>query len=130
MPKLENLDATDLLFAAKKYDLKVLAAHCSQYLLENLNVDNVFGLFSQSYYLDEKFILSQCQKLIGNSLKKLIKSQSFLELDAVLLRTIISNEITLENGTQLYDAVIKWTESKKLICEFINSQFSWSFRFF
>ena len=71
------------LYAAKKYAVPALEAHCVEFLKKNLAPDNSFMLLTQARLFDEPQLAALCLETIGEGVAKRF---CFKALHDVILR--------------------------------------------
>ncbi|VDK56352.1 unnamed protein product, partial [Gongylonema pulchrum] len=62
------------LYAAKKYDVKMLVKACGTYLTNSLTAANAVGLLEQAYFFDEPVLVQHCWKTIDTNTDEALSS--------------------------------------------------------
>lgn len=105
-----------VLYLAKKYILPSLVERCTEYLLEVLNVSNVFCVLSHALNYGEKKLVSHCWKVIDKEAEEAVKTEGFETIDRSLLEDFVKRDSLNIKEVDLFRAVDTWAveECKRL----------------
>lgn len=110
--KIDGDTVTSVLYTAKKYDVRFLVKECLKLLWRNISRDNALVLFTQARLFDEPQLADTCLKIIDHSLRHLLVSNAFLELDQKSLCEILQHDSLQIREVDLFKAVVRWSEAE------------------
>ena len=89
-----------------KYKIKQLEAFCIDYLLNNLNAENVFAVlqFCIGYQTDSR-LTNGCKKIIQRQTEAVIKAESFTQISHRCLTLLLEQECLDIEEVRLFEAV-------------------------
>ncbi|CAB4018100.1 BTB POZ domain-containing 6-like [Paramuricea clavata] len=97
-------------YLAKKYIIPSLNEKCVNFLLENLNPENVLDILEQMIRFDEKELEKQCWEIIESSTGKVVASDSFNNISQTTLAKLLKRDILKIPEVELFQAVLKWID--------------------
>ncbi|XP_021342323.1 BTB/POZ domain-containing protein 6-like [Mizuhopecten yessoensis] len=104
--------ATSVLSAARKYMVDRLVKKCETFLKSSLTAKNVCLLLEQAHVYTEESLKEDYRRVIARSSKEALKSNSFVDLCSVCIKSITeSDELAVEESV-VYEAVIRWSEAE------------------
>ena len=106
--ELKESNVMQVLYVAKKYILPSLADECVDFLIRNLDVDNVFCLLSYAEQYDEKCLVDRCWELIDRETEEAVKSEGFATIQRYLLEVIVKRDSLDIREVELFKAVDLW----------------------
>ena len=117
-PKKCKLKKLYFSILAKKYLVHKLISHCETFLLNNLNVENVFTVLQ--YTIDcesNKKLKDRCAEVISTKTKDVLKSDEFLKISLKCLEFLLVQESLTAPEVELFNSVrqfvILFTEEGK-----------------
>ncbi|XP_055351450.1 BTB/POZ domain-containing protein 6-like isoform X2 [Paramacrobiotus metropolitanus] len=95
---------------ADKYDLPLLVAMCTDFVLNNLSIRNCLDVLDSAvhYAVAAPGILERCFSLTDESATSVWKSQQFCEIGEDALRSILQRDTLTANEDTICSAVDKW----------------------
>ncbi|XP_052072469.1 BTB/POZ domain-containing protein 2-like [Mytilus californianus] len=105
--RLDEQDAYELLYVARKYLVTDLVRRCLQRLKTRMSVENVCIILS---YADDEGTVKLCLDYIFRYSLEVLKSDGFKELSPEHIKSIISNNRLGVREEDIFDAVILWSE--------------------
>ena len=89
-----------------KYMIKPLESLCIDYLLNNLNVENVFTVLQFCIDCDtDKRLMTECKKFIQNKTEVVIKAESFTKISSKCLSLLMEQNSLNITEVRLFEAV-------------------------
>jgi BTB/POZ domain-containing protein 1/2 len=98
------------MYLGKKYIIPSLNEKCVNFLLENLNPENVLDVLEQTTRFDEKKLEQQCWKIIEFKTGKVVASDSFNNISQTTLDKLLKRDILRIPEVELFQAVLKWID--------------------
>ncbi|XP_063449004.1 uncharacterized protein LOC134728350 [Mytilus trossulus] len=105
--RLNEEDAYELLYAARKYLVTDLVRRCLQRLKTKMSVENVCIILS---YADDDGTVKICLDYIFRYSLEVLKSDGFKELSPDNIKLIISDNRLGAREENIFDAVVLWSE--------------------
>ncbi|CAB3984227.1 BTB POZ domain-containing 6-like [Paramuricea clavata] len=99
-----------IIYLAKKYILPLLNEKCVNFLLENLNSENVLDILDQASRFDEKELEKQCWKFIQSNTGKVVASDSFNSISQTTIAKLLMRDKLNLPESELFQAVLKWID--------------------
>ncbi|XP_055344761.1 BTB/POZ domain-containing protein 3-like isoform X2 [Paramacrobiotus metropolitanus] len=95
---------------ADKYDLPLLVAMCTDFVLKDLNIHNCLDILDDAVHYDSvaPSILEKCLSLIDESPKLIWESEQFNAIGEVALRIILQRDTLTANEDIICSSVDKW----------------------
>eukprot|EP01083_Nonionella_stella_P072366 195083_1 len=100
----------DILYAARKYELKAAEEVCTEFLSKNLAIDNVlealaglYGTFDEAAEICLEFVLVNIQTILADP-----KKTGFVKLSAQCVDEILSKPFYVEHELTVYNALLQW----------------------
>lgn len=93
IPSRENLDnfGPQLLVAALKYEITLLADHCERYLSKRIDGDNALEVFQFADAIGSAPLRNHSLRCIAHNAASILQSKEFQELDSSLVQEVISS---------------------------------------
>ena len=107
---LTKTNALDVLYLADKYIIPFLSKECVNFLLDNVTTENVLEVLSASLCLNEKRLEKHCWSILSRKTKEILQSDSFLDIDHMLLIKILKKDCLDVLEVDVFEAVKKWVE--------------------
>ncbi|CAB4015358.1 BTB POZ domain-containing 6-like [Paramuricea clavata] len=104
----DNVVAT--MYLAKKYIIPSLNVKCVNFLLENLNPENVLDVLEEATRFDEKKLEKRCWKIIESRTGKVVASDSFNNTSQTTLAKLLKRDKLKIPEVELFQAVLKWID--------------------
>ena len=101
-----------ILYLAKKYIIPFLVKECVNYLMENVTVNNLLEVLQAARCFSEGRLERHCWSILSRETWKTFQSDSFLEIDAQLLASILEKDGLNINEIEVFKAIKKWVERK------------------
>ncbi|CAF3705559.1 unnamed protein product [Rotaria sordida] len=107
---LDNVNR--IIDAAKLCQMTSLFQYCCEYLMNNLNDENIFHLYNfAKIHSNSKLLYVTYEYLMQNFIKIIKINKSFFELSIEQLIELIANDdLNIRNEENLFDACIKWID--------------------
>jgi hypothetical protein len=99
-----------IMYLAKKYIIPSLDEKCLNFLLENLNPENVLDVLEQATRFDEKKLEKRCWEIIEFKTGKVVASDSFNNISQTTLAKLLKRDILKIPEVELFQAVLKWID--------------------
>ncbi|CAB4044272.1 BTB POZ domain-containing 6-like [Paramuricea clavata] len=99
-----------IMYLAKKYIIPPLDEKCVNFLLENLNPENVLDVLEPATRFDEKKLEKQCWKIIESKTGRVVASHSFNNISQTTLAKLLKRDILKILEVELFQAVLKWID--------------------
>ena len=99
-----------IIYLAKKYIIPSLNEKCVNFLLENLNPENVLDVLEQATRFDEKKLEKRCWKIIESSTGRVVASDSFNNISQTTLAILLKRDKLKIPEVELFQAVLKWID--------------------
>ncbi|EJW84367.1 BTB/POZ domain-containing protein [Wuchereria bancrofti] len=111
--KLDLDNVMDILYAAKKYDIKTLISACVQYLMTCLTASDALCLLSQARFFDESLLIKHCLQVIDENTDEALKSPGLRSIDRDTLATVLErSELYPTNELVIFRAALSWSEAE------------------
>ncbi|KAE9554159.1 hypothetical protein FO519_002639 [Halicephalobus sp. NKZ332] len=101
-----------VLYAARKYQIRTLEYLCIEYLGGNLVPQNALVLLDQARKFEIPFLEELCLQLIDQSTTDVVESESFTNVSKETLLLIVVRDSLKINELVLFNAIIKWGTSE------------------
>jgi len=101
-----------VLYLAKKYMVPSLAEKCTEYLQDNLDPSNVFGILPQAQNFEEQNLVDQCWKVIDKETEEAVKSAGFATIERSLLEAVIERDTLNIQEMELFKAANLWATKR------------------
>lgn len=89
-----------------KYMIKPLESHCINYLLENLNAENVFTVIQFCVNCaTDKQLMDECKEFIRTKTEAVLKADSFTEISRACLTLLLRQNSLNVAECALFEAV-------------------------
>jgi hypothetical protein len=100
-----------IMYLAKKYIIPSLDEKCVNFLLENLNPENVLDVLEQATRFDEKKLEKRCWKIIEASRTgEVVASDSFNNTSQTTLDKLLKRDKLKIPEVELFQAVLEWID--------------------
>ncbi|VIO89407.1 BTB/POZ domain containing protein [Brugia malayi] len=111
--KLDLNNVMDILYAAKKYDIKTLISACVQYLMTYLTASDALCLLSQARFFDEALLIKHCLEVIDENTDEALKSPGLRSIDRDTLVAVLErSELYPTNELVIFRAALSWSEAE------------------
>lgn len=104
----------EILSLAKKYEIPDLVSSCGSFLSEFVTVENVVGYLNLARTFQFSELATKCREIIRVNTQQVMRSQPFLLCDELDLFEILSIESSSCTEETIFDACIKWAQTKCL----------------
>ncbi|XP_061166407.1 BTB/POZ domain-containing protein 6-like [Saccostrea echinata] len=112
--KVEAKNAIQILYSARKYGITGLEEKCRRVLEHGLNTHNVCDILQEAHKFDESTLKKKCLEYIWHQPKEILRSGSFGNLHASLVKEIIKSEKLDAKEEVVFDAALRWSEQECL----------------
>ena len=99
-----------ILYLAKKYIVPSLKEKCVNFLVENLNPENVLDVLDQVTRFDEEDLKRHCWKVIQSNTSKVVASDNFKNISQATLTKLLMRDNLNVPEVELFHAVLKWID--------------------
>ena len=107
--QLTTDNAPEVLFLARKYLIPSLAEICSQFVLNNLSVENTLPVLNHCCLLGvSKGLEKQCWVIIDKHASEIAQDNKFPEIDHATLTSFLARDTLVAKETVLFRAAVKW----------------------
>ena len=107
--QLTTDNAPEVLFLARKYLIPSLAEICSQFVLNNLSVENTLPVLNHCCLLGvSKGLEKQCWIIIDQNASEIAQDNKFPEIDHATLTAFLARDTLVARETVLFRAAVKW----------------------
>ena len=100
----------EITYLAKKYILPSLKEKCVNFLVENLNPENVLDVLDQATRFDEEDLKRHCWKVIQSNTSKVVASDSFNNISQMTMTKLLRRNKLNIPEVELFQAVLKWID--------------------
>ena len=97
-------------YLAKKYIVPSLKEKCVNFLVENLNPENVLDVLDQVTRFDEEDLKRHCWKVIQSNTNKVVASDNFNNISQATLTKLLMHDNLNVPEVELFHAVLKWID--------------------
>ena len=104
--------AVRVMYLAKKYIILTLTEKCVKVLQDNMKPENVITVLEQAIHFDEKELEKKCWEMIDNKTSEAVSSDTFSDISQKTLINLLKRESLNIEEVQLFQAVLKWSESE------------------
>ena len=101
-----------ILYLAKKYFLASLHRKCVDFLINNLNGENVLNVLSQATHIGEEYLERRCWKHIISNTKNVVRSDDFKQISQKTLTKLLRQDTLDISEMELFQFVLKWINFK------------------
>lgn len=117
---LTESNATEMMYAARKYEIITLEEIICDFLITKITTENVCRFYEANYLLGNK-LAAKCEQLIKNETQSILVTDAFLSLSIDTLQNILSfDEMDVEEH-ELFRGLINWAESACVKAEMANT---------
>jgi BTB/POZ domain-containing protein 1/2 len=109
---LDNETVMPILYAARKYQIKVLEYLCIEYLGDNLTPGNTFFLLDQARNFDIPVLVEMCLEQIDHYTTDYFISDGFLEVSYESLCCILKRDTLRIRELALFQSVLRWLNAE------------------
>lgn len=107
--QLTTDNAPEVLFLARKYLIPSLAEVCTDFVLNNLTVENTLPVLNHCCLLGvSKGLEKQCWTLIDQHASEIAEDHLFTEIDYGTLTAFLTRDTLVAKETVLFHAAVKW----------------------
>lgn len=106
--KLDITTVFQVLYVSQKYELKVLAAACKDFIKEQVTFTNVLYMLISAYTIHDKDLINFARIFIHKYPKAVVNSKSFLFLPENILKDLVDKHLWLSNEMDIFMAVVRW----------------------
>ena len=99
-----------IMYLAQKYIIPSLNEKCVNFLLENLNPENVLDVLKQATRFDEKELEKRCWNVIESNAGEVVASDSFNNISQTTLAKLLKRDELNIPEVKLFEAVLKWID--------------------
>ena len=110
--KITAEDAKGALYLAKKYLISSLAEKCCEILEASIKPENVFAVLEQAVHFDEKELEAKSWNIVLTRTQECLNSEAFCDIGVHTLNSLLKKEILPVTEVELFQAVLKWTDSE------------------
>jgi BTB/POZ domain-containing protein 3/6 len=103
-----SANVLDVLYLANKYIVPVLSKECVNYLLENVQTDNVLDVLNAAVCFGEARLEKHCWSILFRRTSEILLSDSFVEIDGQLLKSILGKDCLNVDEIDVFQAVKRW----------------------
>ena len=107
---LTAVNVVAIMYLATKYILPSLNEKCVNFLLENLNLENVLDVLPQATRFDEKELEKRCWECIETNISKIIASDNFNNISQATLASLLKRDNLKIAEVELFQAILKWID--------------------
>ncbi|XP_067655514.1 BTB/POZ domain-containing protein 6-like [Haliotis asinina] len=105
-------NVTALLYASRKYTITGLESQCTQFLEQNLDVDNACLILDVAHSFDLNLLFRKAFTLILKKGDRSLRSTGFLALSKVLVDQIVESDDLTAWEPVIFNAVNSWAEAE------------------
>jgi hypothetical protein len=103
-------NVASIMYLAQKYIIPLLNKKCVNFLLENLNLENVLDVLEQAVRFDEKELEKRCWNVIEYNTRKVVASDSFNNINQTTLAKLLKRNKLNIPEVELFQAVLQWID--------------------
>lgn len=112
--KVDTTNAIQILYSARKYGITGLEEKCRRVLEHGLTTSNVCNILHEADKFDELTLKNKCLEYIWHQPKDILRSSSFGNLSATLVKEIIQSDKLDAKEEVVFDAALRWSEQECL----------------
>lgn len=105
---LSGDNVMQVMYLAKKYMLPALAKECTSFLIDNVEVSDVFVVLENARMHEEKDLETKCWDIIENLTYEVVKSDEFLKIERSLLEELVERDSLNIKEVELFKAADNW----------------------
>ena len=107
--RLTTLNVPEVLFLAQKYLIPNLAKICTEFVGNNLTVENTLPVLDHCFLLGvSKGLEKQCWSIIDKHASEVAEHNQFLDIDHGTLTVLLSRDTLVAKEMVLFRAAVKW----------------------
>ena len=107
--QLTTRNVPEVLFLAQKYLIPSLAKICTEFVGNNLTVENTLPVLDHCFLLGvSKGLEKQCWSIIDKHASEVAEDNQFLDIDHGTLTALLSRDILVAKEMVLFRAAVKW----------------------
>lgn len=107
--QLTTDSAPEVLFLARKYLIPSLAEICTEFVANNLTVENTLPVLNHCCLLGvSKGLEKQCWTIIDQHASEIAQDHQFVEIDHGTLTAFLKRDTLVAKETVLFQAAVKW----------------------
>jgi BTB/POZ domain./PHR domain./BTB And C-terminal Kelch. len=111
---LSGQNVVDVLYLANKYIIPVLSKECVNYLLDNVQSENVLNVLNAAICFGEHRLEKHCWSILSRRTTDILTSDSFIEIERQLLLSILQRDNLSVCEIDVFNAVKQWAEAECL----------------
>ncbi|XP_031551812.1 BTB/POZ domain-containing protein 6-like [Actinia tenebrosa] len=115
--ELNEDNALQVLYLAKKYIVPSLVEKCIEYLKQNANISTIFTVLANAEKYEEEYLAKRCWALIDRQTKEALETEDFLTIERQLLESLVVRDSLNVKEVDLFTAVDHWATKE---CERLN----------
>ena len=107
--QLTTCNVPEVLFLAQKYLIPSLAKICTEFVENNLTVENTLPVLDHCFLLGvSKGLEKQCWSIIDKHASEVAEHNQFLDIDHGTLTALLSRDTLVAKEMVLFRAAVKW----------------------
>ncbi|XP_068708895.1 BTB/POZ domain-containing protein 6-B-like isoform X1 [Montipora foliosa] len=101
--------APEVLFLARKYLIPSLVDICTEFISENLTLENTLSVLDHCFLLGvSKGLEKRCWEIVDQHAAEVANHDSFIEIDHGTLTSFLSRDTLVAREIQLFRAAVRW----------------------
>ena len=110
--KLTGQNVVDVLYLANKYIIPVLSKECVNYLLDNVQSDNVLNVLNAAVCFGESRLEKHCWSILSRRTAEILSSESFVEIEKQLLVSILQKDNLNVCEIDIFNSIKRWIQAE------------------
>ena len=110
--KLTGQNVVDVLYLANKYIIPVLSKECINYLLDNVESENVLSVLNAAVCFGENRLEKHCWSILSRRTAEILSSDSFVEIEKQLLISILQKDNLNVCEIDIFNSVKRWVQAE------------------
>ncbi|XP_066923787.1 BTB/POZ domain-containing protein 6-like [Clytia hemisphaerica] len=109
---LTGQNVVDVLYLANKYIVPVLSKECVNYLLDNVQTENVLSVLNAAVCFGESRLEKHCWSILSRRTTEILASDSFIDIDRQLLVSVLQKDNLNVCEIDVFNSVKRWAEAE------------------
>ncbi|KAL9988191.1 hypothetical protein ACROYT_G002605 [Oculina patagonica] len=109
---LNGNNVMQVLYLAEKYIIRDLTHECTEYLVKNLDISNVFCVLKHAQWYKNNDLLCHCWDLIDKETEETLKSNEFLNMERSFVNQLVERNTLSIREVELFKVVDCWAKEE------------------
>lgn len=102
-----------VMYLAEKYMVNGLLEICTDFLMNEIDADNVFEMLTQcEFFRDTEKLQQRCWNIVDLQTRQCLLSKNFMEISEGILNDLVKRDTLNIDEQELFQAILTWAEVK------------------